>query len=322
MPYIATEEVESSNIERIGYHRRQQILRVIFKGGRAYDYPMVTERDHRDLMAADSKGSFFNRRIKALFAHRTPRENELVEPCCEHSGSDAPCTEECFPCHDWCCSGSVAASPEQIREAIADGLAFGAAPHTVRKTDEAEPRTDGEKAAEFAEAYGASPETVTRIAAGNSGEGVEIGGDVEVPPAVPRTADGEIDMEAIPDATHLFDDDGDTSVERHANCGCTEESRCPELVAADEAAKACLHPEKETALDGSSVVCSACGVDLSESGDCPHGADGRVCEEGCSCIPCHANVPESPEVEAHSKALNEAQEVIENEEEETNGSSD
>ena len=310
MPYIATEEVESSNIERIGYHRQQQILRVGFKGGRAYDYPMVTEREHRDLMAADSKGSYFNRRIKSMYAHRTPRENEMVEPCCEHSGSDATCTKECFPCHDWCCSGSVPASPEQIREAIADGLAFGAAPHTVRKTDEAppdeaEPRTDGEKAAEVAEAYGASPETVARIAAENSGEGVEVGGDVEVPPAVPRTADGEIDVAAIPDATALVTDtDGDALFE----------------VAHDE--KACLHPEKLTALDGSSVVCSACGVDLSQSGDCPHGAGGRQCEEGCSCIPCHANVPESPEAEAHSKVLNEAQEVIENEEEETNGSSD
>ncbi len=322
MPYVKTEPVESSNIERIGYNRKQSILRIVFQGGRAYDYPLVTERDFDELMAADSKGSFFNRRIKPLYPHRTPRDAELVEPCCEHAGSDT-CTDECFPCNEWCCPGAGGPSPKHIKEAIADGLRFGAEDHSAPR-----PRTDEEKITEFAEAYGASPATVENLTSGNSGEGAQVGGDVEVgrtadcactdaalncnnscecschevssvPPAVPRTADGEIDMEAIPDATSLFSDsDGDTSVE--------------------DAEKVCLHPNIEVHDN----YCQACGADLSQSGDCPHGADGRVCEEGCGCIPCHANVPESPEAEAHSKVLNEAQEVIENEEEETNGSSD
>ena len=307
MPYIATEEVESSNIERIGYHRTKQILRIIFQGGRAYDYPLVTERDFDELMAAESKGSFFNRRIKPLYPHRTPRDVELVEPCCDHPDSDT-CTEECFPCNEWCCPGAGGPSPKQIKAAIADGLRFGGEDHSAPR-----PRTDDEKITEVAEAYGASPATIEKIKSAASGDGVQVGGDVEigrtvadgdveVPPAVPRTADGEIDMEAIPDATHLFSDsDDDTSVED------------------DE--KACLHPEKLYGLSGSTVVCSACGADLRQSGDCPHGADGRVCEEGCGCVPCHANVPESPEAEAHSKELNAADEAAEKDEE-TNGSSD
>ena len=132
MPYIPTEEVESSNIERIGYHRKQQILRIIFHGGRAYDYPMVTEREYDALMAADSKGRFFNSRIKPMYAHRTPRDVELVVPCCEHPEPNPTCTEECFPCNEWCCPGaSSGVSPEAIAAAIKGGMAFGAADHSA-----------------------------------------------------------------------------------------------------------------------------------------------------------------------------------------------
>ena len=115
MPYIETEEVASSNIERIGYHRKQQILRIVFHGGRAYDYPMVTEREYNDLMAAESKGMFFNSRIKSMYAHRTPRDVELVVPCCEHPEPNPTCTKECFPCNEWCCPGAPSsASQEEI----------------------------------------------------------------------------------------------------------------------------------------------------------------------------------------------------------------
>lgn len=265
MPYISTEPVESSNIERIGYHRHHQILRIIFHGGRAYDYPMVTERDFDALMGAESKGKFFNSRIKSMYAHRTPRDVELVEPCCEHPEPNPTCTKECFPCNEWCCPGAPSsASPEEIAAAIKDGLAFGAADHNA-----ASPTTGSDEAA----------------------------------------ADSE---------------------------------------------KACLHPDREESSSGSVVVCAACGADLSQSGDCHHGADGRDCETGCGCIPCHvtvigggcnhgadggydcaewcscachsskadgANEDESPEAQAHSKSLNAAADAA-NQEEETNGNSD
>jgi hypothetical protein len=80
MPYIPTEPVESSNIDAIGYDHRTQTLRIIFHGGRAYDYPMVLEREYRLLMEAESKGRFFNGRIKPMYAHRTPRPEELQPP--------------------------------------------------------------------------------------------------------------------------------------------------------------------------------------------------------------------------------------------------
>lgn len=217
MPYIPTEKVESSNIEAIGYHRQQQILRIIFQGGRAYDYPMVTEREYRALMAAESKGRFFNSRIKSMYAHRTPREAELQEPCCEHP-ENGTCTTECFPCQEWCCPGPA---PERITAAIADGLRFGAEDHSVAM------RTGAVQEAEAADAE-----------------------------------------------------------------------------------KACLHPDREATEDGSVVGCAACGADLSQSGDCPHGADGRTCETGCRCIPCHGE-DESPEAEAHSHALNAADDAKE-----------
>ncbi len=277
MPYIPTEEVESSNIERIGYHRKQQILRIIFQGGRAYDYPMVTEREYRDLMASESKGRFFNSRIKSMYAHRTPREVELVEPCCEHPEANPTCTEECFPCNEWCCPGAPSSTPPEVMAAaIKGGLAFGAADHS------AEPPTTG------------------------SDEGLLIGGDMEameVPPAVPRTADGEIDMDAIPDATHLFQ--------------------------AGEDEKVCLHPDqnREENVDGSIIICSACGADLGSAdeegslieigGGCHHGEGGRDCAEWCACK-CH---PRNVDVEKNDVDGAETA-GDENQEEETNGSAD
>lgn len=317
MPYVKTEPVESSNIERIGYLRQQQILRVVFKGGRAYDYPLVPERDFRDFQEAESKGSFFNRRIKPLYGHRNPRSVELVEPCCEHDGSDT-CTKACDPCNEYCCPDRPSeASPEEIAAAIRGGLAFGAVDRNTAS------ETEADKAVRFAEAYGASPAVVAQIRAdydaGHSGAVVQVGSDeelnrtradvdVEVPPAVPRTPDGEIDVAAIPDATPLFDGDADTVIE---------------TVDTDEDETVCKHANIESLADGSNAVCASCGVDLSQSGDCPHGTDGRTCEEGCGCIPCHVTQDEqaeSPEAEAHSKALNEMQEI--NEEEENNGNSD
>lgn len=276
MPYVSTEKVESSNIERIGYHRKQSILRIVFKGGRAYDYPLVTERDYRALMAAESKGSFFNRRIKPMYGHRNPREVELVEPCCEHEGSDT-CTTECLPCNEYCCPELSGVSQEEIAAAIKDGLAFGSLDHKRGPVESPPSQTDEEKTAKFAEAYGASPATVDRIV---SGEGIQIGGDAQIGHSV-------------------VDKDSDTLA---------------------EVEKACLHPNIESLADGSNPVCAACGVDLSQSGDCSHGADGRNCEEGCGCIPCHAPQEESPEAEAHSKTLHERDDIIE--EEETHGNSD
>ncbi len=268
MPYIPTEEVESSNIERIGYHRKQQILRIIFHGGRAYDYPMVTEREYNDLMAAESKGKFFNSRIKPMYAHRTPRDVELVVPCCEHPEPNPTCTKECFPCNDWCCPGAPSeASPEAIAAAVKGGLAFGAADHS------AAPPTTG------------SDEATRDCPHGADG----------------RDCDADLCVCACHqtslDASHLFQIVDDALVDgcHHGTNGRDCEEGCVCVCHQSNAEKVCSHPEqdREERLDGSGAVCGACDADLRQSGDCPHGADGRTCETGCGCIPCHQTLKDA-----------------------------
>lgn len=175
MTYIPTEPVESSNILQIGYDRRTQTLRLIFhsrqegEAKRAYDYPMVPEREYEAMMKAESKGRFLNMRIKPMYAARSCRPEELIAPCCEHSGPNPTCNDECWPCNEWCCPGPP---PKGVTEAIQTGR-----------------------------------ETGQRLMAA-AGQQDEVPPDEvsEVPPAVPLTPDGEIDVEAIPDATHLFRD--------------------------------------------------------------------------------------------------------------------
>lgn len=123
MTYIPTEKVESSNIEEIGYHRATSTLRIIFQGNRAYDYPMVPEPEFKKLMAAESKGKFFNSRIKPMYAHATVRPEQLQppkEPCCVHPGK--PCNDEdCGKCDPGCCPQDRA----QLGRVVGEGLERG-----------------------------------------------------------------------------------------------------------------------------------------------------------------------------------------------------
>ncbi len=84
MPYIPLTEVESSNIQAIGYDRKTGTLRVAFhdQAGvpRVYDYPLVPEGEHKRLMESESKGRFFNSRIKPMFGFRSVRPEQLVAP--------------------------------------------------------------------------------------------------------------------------------------------------------------------------------------------------------------------------------------------------
>jgi hypothetical protein len=59
--------VESSNIEQVGYDGDAMELHVQFKNSGLYVFSEVPEHIYQALMAADSKGSFFNREIKKLF---------------------------------------------------------------------------------------------------------------------------------------------------------------------------------------------------------------------------------------------------------------
>ena len=123
MTYIPTEKVESSNIQEIGYHHQTQTLRIIFQEGRAYDYPMVTDAEFKKLMAAESKGRFFNSHIKPMYGHVTVRPDQLQpppEPCCNHPGK-ACNDEDCGTCDPSCCPQDRA----RLGQVVAEGLERG-----------------------------------------------------------------------------------------------------------------------------------------------------------------------------------------------------
>jgi len=64
--------VDSSNIEAIGYEAEVRELHVRFlKTGATYVYSEVDEVVFEELMQADSKGSYLNRRIKGNYPYRT-----------------------------------------------------------------------------------------------------------------------------------------------------------------------------------------------------------------------------------------------------------
>ncbi|MFD7905821.1 KTSC domain-containing protein [Kitasatospora sp. NPDC059722] len=62
--------VESSVLRSVGYDRPARRLELEFLGGRVYEYAAVPARVHRELMAADSHGRFFVRRIRGRYAYR------------------------------------------------------------------------------------------------------------------------------------------------------------------------------------------------------------------------------------------------------------
>ncbi len=63
--------VDSSNIEAIGYDPEALELHVRFlKSGETYVYSDVNQAVFDELMQAESKGSYLNRRIKGNYQYR------------------------------------------------------------------------------------------------------------------------------------------------------------------------------------------------------------------------------------------------------------
>lgn len=60
----------SSNIAGVGYDHDTQELTVQFHSGRRYTYDSVPESVYDALMAADSKGRYFNDNIKNQYVAR------------------------------------------------------------------------------------------------------------------------------------------------------------------------------------------------------------------------------------------------------------
>lgn len=72
-PPIDREPIESSLIKSAGFHRDMQIMEIEFRpngsgDGPVYRYFEVRQKDYDDFLAADSRGSFFLKKIKGKFA--------------------------------------------------------------------------------------------------------------------------------------------------------------------------------------------------------------------------------------------------------------
>lgn len=59
--------VNSSAIRAVGYDGDGYILTVEFHGGRVYDHPGVPYEVYAALMAASSKGAYYNRYIRGRY---------------------------------------------------------------------------------------------------------------------------------------------------------------------------------------------------------------------------------------------------------------
>jgi len=62
--------VESTTLKTVAYDHTHRVLCLEFRSRVIYSYFGVPQSVHRDLMAADSKGSYFNRNIRGRFPYR------------------------------------------------------------------------------------------------------------------------------------------------------------------------------------------------------------------------------------------------------------
>jgi hypothetical protein len=72
--------IASSTLATVGYDRAHQVLWLEFRNRAVYRYFGVPARVHQDLMAADSKGSYFNRNIRGRFPYHRLPDNEQQSP--------------------------------------------------------------------------------------------------------------------------------------------------------------------------------------------------------------------------------------------------
>ena len=62
--------VSSSNLSSVGYDARSATLEIAFNGGGVYEYNRVPESVYNGLMAASSKGRYFDSMIKDAYSYR------------------------------------------------------------------------------------------------------------------------------------------------------------------------------------------------------------------------------------------------------------
>ena len=69
MGAMEREPVDSSTMKSVGYEDRSRILEVEFQSEAAYQYLGVSAKIHQELMAAESKGQYFNREIRDVYPY-------------------------------------------------------------------------------------------------------------------------------------------------------------------------------------------------------------------------------------------------------------
>lgn len=62
--------VSSSNLVAVGYDSPSMTLQIEFRGGKVYEYAHVPEANYMNLMAASSKGRYFDSMIKDAYPCR------------------------------------------------------------------------------------------------------------------------------------------------------------------------------------------------------------------------------------------------------------
>jgi hypothetical protein len=68
--FMTATPVESKTLATIAYDPADRVLRLAFRTGAVYCYFAVPPDVHRDLIAADSKGSYFNRAIRGRYLYQ------------------------------------------------------------------------------------------------------------------------------------------------------------------------------------------------------------------------------------------------------------
>ena len=61
--------VVSNSLSAVGYQRQRELLQVKFVSGETYQYSAVPESVYLSLMAAESKGRFFNQYIRSRYSY-------------------------------------------------------------------------------------------------------------------------------------------------------------------------------------------------------------------------------------------------------------
>ncbi len=61
--------VQSTTLASVGYDVGTHVLELEFRSGEIYRYAAVPSAIHRALLSAESKGQFFNQKIRNCFSH-------------------------------------------------------------------------------------------------------------------------------------------------------------------------------------------------------------------------------------------------------------